>query len=149
VTLGGPVVNRESNSSVHKNSLTQRKVSLKPLSIKRDLPTEKCAEPFNPEDIPRSLPYDNKNANEKLSRLRDDIRRNKIFHKEYQIHFDPSEVVKQLGKDVYDPGDATYIPENEEGDLASLLVPIHRKLNAKAAQDVKEDAKPLVFDEEG
>ena len=95
------------------------------------------------------LPYDNKNANEKLSRLRDDIRRNKIFHKEYQIHFDPSEVVKQLGKDVYDPGDATYIPENEEGDLASLLVPIHRKLNAKAAQDVKEDAKPLVFDEEG
>ena len=137
------------DSSVNKKSVSQRKVSLKPLSVRREFPTMKCDEPFNPEDIPRSMAYDNKYANEKLAKLRDDIRRNKIFHKEYQIHLDPGEVVKQLGKGVYDPGDQVYIPENEEGDLTTILVPIHDKLNQKAALNVKEDAKPLYNDEEG
>ena len=82
------------DSSVNKKSVSQRKVSLKPLSVRREFPTMKCDEPFNPEDIPRSMAYDNKYANEKLAKLRDDIRRNKIFHKEYQIHLDPGEVVK-------------------------------------------------------
>ena len=72
-----------------------------------------------------------------------------IKHKDYQIHLNPKEIVRDLGKTIYDKDNQVYVPENEETNLMSLLVPIHKEKLKKEKKNVKEDTKPLVFDEEG
>jgi len=51
---------RDSLHVIHENPLSARRQSLQPLSVKRNFPTSRTKDTYNPEDIPRSIIYDTK-----------------------------------------------------------------------------------------
>ena len=75
-------------------------------------PIEKTNEVFNPEDVPKSLPYYAGNQ-ATLGDLRDKIRLNTIMHKDYQPELDPGPMRAKYGEIVYDPAYNIYDPAVE------------------------------------
>lgn len=81
---------------------------------------------FNPEDVPKSLPYTGGNQ-PTLGDLRDKIRLNTIMHKDYQPELDPGPMRANFGAVVYDEKYNIYDPVVEGKDLITTLKPIQRR----------------------
>jgi hypothetical protein len=79
-------------------------------------------EKYNPEDIPKSLPYHG-GMQPTLGDMRDKMRLNSIQHKDYLPELDPGAMRARYGDGVYDPDYNIYDPAVEDQDLNDILVP--------------------------
>jgi hypothetical protein len=106
---------------------------------------EKTNELFNPEDVPKSLPYQSGNQ-ATLGDLRDKIRLNSIKHMEYQPELDPIPMRVKHGEIVYDPNYNIYDPAVENLDLITTLKPFAEEKEAKLLTAVKDRVKATFMD---
>lgn len=108
-------------------------------------PIEKFDEQFNPEELPKSLYYKN-GPQPRLGELRDKIRKNRIFHAEYQPDLDLKHIKKTLGKEIYDEHNGTFTDAIEGKDLISVAKPIHEARIRRYIKNATHDTEPRVFD---
>ena len=117
------------------------------IKIAKELPTQPTEDTYNPEQVPKTLTYTN-SFQPKLGDIRDKVRRNSVFHQEFEGKYEEKQVEQNLGHGIIDSTNNVYDPIEESKDLMSMLVPKHLARIKYAERNVKLDSKSRVFDKD-